>query len=289
MTLPQRVRLSHSGQMAELSQDELTDHGVMLCIGGAEQSHVEVGDPDFLLHDYVRRMRSVLTTWSSSQEDETPSSVLHLGAGALTLPRWVAQWRPGTDQTVVDIEPELVAFVLEHLPMDPAPENVVGDAAALLASGGTLSGRSFDTVVVDLFNSSAAPPALTSPEFFRSVWAAVAGNGLLMVNFGDEADMTFARSLTRTLLQAVESIPGTCLLSAPQDVVDSQAEGNLVFAASRNGFSEAELGQIWAAGPHPAEVLSGEELDLWCGDPSAGTATASRVCARADGASEVER
>ncbi|RJN32642.1 spermidine synthase [Nesterenkonia natronophila] len=267
MTLPQRVRLSHSGQVAELTQDELTDHGVMLCIGGAEQSHVEVSDPNFLLHDYLRRMRSVLTTWSSGHDADAPASVLHLGAGALTLPRWVAQWRPGTHQTVVDIEPELVTFVLEHLPMDYTPENMVGDAAALLASGGTLSGRSFDTVVVDLFNSSAAPQALTSVEFFRSVWAAVAQNGLLLVNFGDEADMTFARRLTRTMLQALESIPGTCLLSAPQDVMEGQAEGNLVFAASRNAFSETELGQIWAAGPHPAEVLHGEELNLWCGGP----------------------
>ena len=217
----------------------------MLSIGGAEQSHVELGDPDF------RRMRSVLTTWSAEQHGRVSGSVLHLGAGALTLPRWISHWRPGTEQTVVDIEPELVTFVLEHLPMTPAPENIVGDAA---------------TVVVDLFNSAAAPAALTSPEFFRSVWAAVAPGGLMLVNMGDDAGMTFAKRLTQTIVESLALGPGCYLLSAPADVVEGEAEGNLVFAASHHTFSEAELGQIWAAGPHPAEVLSGDELQLWWGN-----------------------
>ncbi|TLP74350.1 spermidine synthase [Nesterenkonia sphaerica] len=266
MTLPARRRLSHSGQWAELSRDELTDHGVMLSIGGVEQSHVELGDPDFLLHDYLRRMRSVLTTWSAEQHGRVSGSVLHLGAGALTLPRWISHWRPGTEQTVVDIEPELVTFVLEHLPMTPAPENIVGDAATVLTAEGALSGRSFATVVVDLFNSAAAPAALTSPEFFRFVWAAVAPGGLMLVNMGDDAGMTFAKGLTQTIVDALALGPGCCLLSAPADVVEGEAEGNLVFAASHHTFSEAELGQIWAAGPHPAEVLSGDELQLWWGN-----------------------
>ncbi|WP_258934571.1 hypothetical protein [Nesterenkonia pannonica] len=37
----------------------------------------------------------------------------------MTLPRWLLVTWPGIEQTVVDYEPELVAFVLEHLPMAP--------------------------------------------------------------------------------------------------------------------------------------------------------------------------
>ncbi|WP_157983924.1 spermidine synthase [Nesterenkonia muleiensis] len=258
--LPASTRLSHSGTLAELSRDELTENGVVLCIDGAEQSHVELGDPEFLLHDYLRRMRSVLTAL-----DPAAASVLHLGAGALTLPRWIAHWRPAAHQTVVDIEPELVGFVLEHLPLDPAPENVVADAAQVLTPGGALAGRAFEVAVVDLFNSSAAPAALSSSEFFASVWNALTPGGLMLVNFGDEADMGFARTLTTTLLQAVEDDDAaSSLLSAPADVLAAQAEGNLVFAAARRGFTEPQLAQIWAAGPHPGDVLSGDELRAWC-------------------------
>ncbi|NDK31558.1 spermidine synthase [Nesterenkonia haasae] len=268
--LPQRIRLSHSGHAAELCPDPLTERGVMLSIGGAEQSHVKVGDPDFLLHDYIRRMRSVLTAWSAANDDDAPSSALHLGAGALTLPRWIAHWRPDITQTVVDIEPELVDFILQHLPMESPLENVVADAAVVFSPSGTLAARRFGTVVVDLFNSSAAPTSLTSADFFRTVWSAVTPGGLLLVNFGDEEDMVFALSLTRTLLASVGGSAQNCLLSAPQDVLNRQSEGNLVFAASSRGFTEAELAQIWAAGPHPAEVLSGEELEMWCSGPVPG-------------------
>ena len=261
--LPASVTLSHSGTTAELARDDLTEGGVVLTIDGAEQSHVEVGDPEFLLHDYLRRMRSVLTACEPAAE-----SILHLGAGALTLPRWVAHRWPGVQQSVVDIEPELVSFVLEHLPMDPAPESVVADAALVLAPGGELAGRDFGVVVVDLFNSSAAPAALSSPEFFSAVWSAVGPDGLLLLNFGDEADMSFARRLTNTMLDAVgqqnNDDAASTLLTAPADVLAAQAEGNVVFAASRRGFNEPQLAQVWAAGPHPGDVLTGDQLQTWC-------------------------
>lgn len=265
--LPQQIQLSHSGQTAELTRDILTDRGVVLSIGTeatgmAEQSHVEVGDPEFLLHDYLRRMRAVLT--ARFQNDQaSPATVLHLGAGALTLPRWVGSWRPEAQQTVVDIEPELVGFVLEYLPMQPAPQSVVADAAEVLSTGGALAGRQFDVIVVDLFNSAEAPATLISPEFSSRVLQALSEGGIMLMNFGDEAGMGFARQLTDTVLQ-VSGHGAHALLSAPADVLTAQAEGNLVLAVTAQGFSEAQLGQIWAAGPHPGDVLTGQELAEWC-------------------------
>src|SRR5690625_59750 len=159
--------------IAELARDDLTDSGVVLSIGDprigmAEQSHVEVADPSFLLHDYVRRMRSVMTTTAQDLFDQAePASALHLGAGALTLPRWMERLWPAISQTVIDHEPELVAFVLKHLPMRSAPESIVADAAEAL--GDRLADRRFDVVVVDLYNSEQAPDQLTSATFFRQV------------------------------------------------------------------------------------------------------------------------
>ncbi len=264
--LPQRIQLSHSGQTAELTRDTLTDHGVVLSIGTgetrmAEQSHVEVGDPEFLLHDYLRRMRAVLTTLH--QHPAGPTDALHLGAGALSLPRWLGEWRPEARQTVVDIEPELVDFVLRHLPMRVAPRNLVADAAEVLSPGGALAGERFDVIVVDLFNSAEAPAALTSAEFFSTVLGAMSGGGVMLVNLGDEPGMDFARGLVGTVLEAAGGA-SSVLLSAPAEVLAAEAEGNLVLAVCRTGFQETELSQIWAAGPHPGDVLSGVELAAWC-------------------------
>ncbi|MCH8561628.1 fused MFS/spermidine synthase [Nesterenkonia sp. YGD6] len=293
--LPRSQRLSFSGQLAELTKDDLTEDGVVLSIGGAEQSHVEVGDPDYLLHDYLFRMGAVLQTCArerlgpaaagSSASPETPSSerstsgsprVLHLGAGALTLPRWIEHHWPAVEQTVVDIEPELVEFVLEHLPMRRSPRNLVADAAAVLGPGGALEEVSFDVVVVDLFNSAAAPEHLRSPEFHRAVFAGVVPGGLLLVNLGDEPPMDFVRAQVASLLDAAAATAArggvttpadaasSALLSAPSDVLQARAEGNLTFAARRGPeLEQTELNALWAAGPHPGDVLSAEELLVW--------------------------
>lgn len=268
--LPQSVRLSRSGLLAELTADDLTTSGVVLSIGlpetgMAEQSHVEAEDPTFLLHDYIRRMRSILTATASGLfPHAAPNSVLHLGAGALTLPRWVEQHWPAVRQTVVDYEPELVDFVLEHLPMAETPESIVADAAEALT--GELKDRRFDVVVVDLFNSELAPEHLISPAFFDQVRQRITAGGLMLMNFGDDADMSFARRLVSTLLQSIDSGSEAALLTAPGSVLDAQEEGNLVFAAVPGGqFTASQLQQIRAAGPHPGQVLAGQSLSLWAG------------------------
>lgn len=273
-----RIWLSHSGEFAELAADDLTEAGVVLSTGPepgemAEQSHVEVGDPGYLLHDYTYRMGSVLRAvverlWGTSDaaDDERtpgPSSALHLGAGALTLPRWMDHRWPGMGQTVVDIESELVGFVLEHVPIENPPESIVDDAADVLGPGGALAGRRFDVVIVDLFNSADAPASLTSPEFCAQMLEALTSDGLLLVNLGDDAGMGFARGLVGTLLDAVDD-SDRALLTAPDAVLEAREEGNLVFAATPSAsFAEFERQLIWAAGPHPGDVLSGSELREW--------------------------
>lgn len=268
--LPQTVRLSRSGLFAELTADDLTDSGVVLSIGlpeigMAEQSHVEVGDPTFLLHDYIRRMRSILTATAPDLfENGSPNTVLHLGAGALTLPRWMELRWPAIRQTVVDHEPELVEFVLQHVPMVHAPESIVADAAEVLT--GALRERRFDVVVVDLFNSELAPEQLTAPAFFQQIQQRITPGGLLLMNFGDDAGMNFARRLVGTLLDTAEGNAEAALLTAPDTVLNAQEEGNLVFAAVAGGqFSEAQLQQIWGAGPHPGQVLASQSLTAWVG------------------------
>lgn len=337
--LPQRIRLSASGGWAELAADDLTESGIVLSTGPdpaqlAEQSHVEREDPSWLLHDYTHRMSSVLWTvsdrlWSggpargervgsgavsgragagpgdeadranSSEGCAGPASALHVGAGALTMPRWIEQHWPRTAQTVLDIEPELVDFVLEHLPMRARPENIIADAAEVFRDGGDSQGEGgvasertaavppsnigveqgggetgrptpgvlvrcrFDVVITDLFNSAAAPAALTSAEFYASTLRALRPGGLLLMNLGDDAGMAFARAQLEKLLALLPD-SSHALLTAPEAVLAGAEEGNLVFALTPSApFSEPELERIWAAGPHPGDVLTGAELNTW--------------------------
>lgn len=275
--LPASVRLSASGTLAELRRDDITDAGVVLAVDGAEQSHVEVGDPDVLLHDYTVRKAAILRT--AARELLTPTArgtALHLGAGALTMPRWTAHHAPGLTHAVVDVEPELVGFVLEHVPMDPAPRSIVADAATVFDDGAALAGERFDLVLVDLFNSSEAPESLTSTAFHRATLDATAEGGLLLMNLGDEPPMDFAAEQVRRVAEALKLSSAAedgddmlwerLLLSAPADVVAGEAEGNLVLAVSPQApFAETTLNAVWASGPHPGETLTGTELRDWAG------------------------
>lgn len=261
--LPLTTRLSHSGLLAELARDELTETSVVLRIGGVEQSCVDSDDPGWLLHDYTVRIAAILQALSE------PTTLLHLGAGALTLPRWVEhqaqrQHQPPPVQTVLDIEPELMDFVLTALPMSTRPETIVADAAAALAPGGLMHGRVHDVVVVDLFNSADAPDSLTSAVFCDHLRHAGAAGGLLVVNLGDEPDLRFARAqVSRLVDHAASGAWDRCLLTARADVLGGTTEGNLVFAALGRDIPDSALDAIWAAGPHPGEVLTSEELRQW--------------------------
>ena len=83
--------------------------------------------PDYALYEYLRRIANAVDALAPTGE---PITAAHLGAGALTLVRYIQATRPGSRQVAVDIEPELMGFVTDRLPL-PAGSDcqlVVGDA-----------------------------------------------------------------------------------------------------------------------------------------------------------------
>src|ERR1700683_241581 len=76
----------------------------MLLVDGTPQSHVDLDDPQYLEFEYMRRIGHLLDL---AAPDGEPLRVLHLGAGGLTLARYVAATRPGSGQLAVEIDAEL--------------------------------------------------------------------------------------------------------------------------------------------------------------------------------------
>ncbi|WP_455907936.1 spermidine synthase, partial [Streptomyces goshikiensis] len=87
-----------------------------LLIDGAPQSHVDLDDPGYLDFAYQRRIGHLIDLVAPARQ---PLNVVHLGGGAFTLARYTAAARPRSTQQVVEIDAALVAFVREHLPLDP--------------------------------------------------------------------------------------------------------------------------------------------------------------------------
>lgn len=85
--------LRTTGQHATIEPDAFTDGGYVLTIGGAEQSHVNLIRPHEIFYEYLRRIGHLVDLAAPAGE---PVRALHLGAGALTLARYIQATRPGS-------------------------------------------------------------------------------------------------------------------------------------------------------------------------------------------------
>ncbi|MFF2387789.1 spermidine synthase [Agromyces sp. NPDC058104] len=244
----------------EFETDIFSSTGLTLLVDGTAQSHVDAADPTHLFFEYVRRIGHVIDAMGLPGE---PLRALHLGGGALTLPRYLAATRPDSAQHVVDIDGELVDRVLERLPLPAGVDVVVqiGDAASVIGELGDAT--PFDLVIVDLYQRLQAPGFVETREFMAGCLALLSDRGLLVVNVADAAGLGRLRAQARAVARASPS--AELLVTGDAAVLAGAEEGNTVLVAAPSGLPDGLAGRLAAHGPHPAEVLTAERLDfvLW--------------------------
>ena len=101
---------------AELLRDADRRAAWMLLLDGIPQSHVDLDDPGYLEFEYVRRLGHIIDVTAPEGQ---PLRVLHLGAGALTLVRYVAATRPGSRQVAVEVDVRLGDAIDQQHPRRP--------------------------------------------------------------------------------------------------------------------------------------------------------------------------
>lgn len=99
---------------AKLMPDVDRERAWLLTVDGAPQSYVDLDEPTHLEFEYARRLGHVLDV---AGEPGAPLDAVHLGGGAMTLPRYLAVTRPGSRQDVVEADAGLAALVAEVLPL----------------------------------------------------------------------------------------------------------------------------------------------------------------------------
>lgn len=245
-----------SGLHAVIRDDPFTPGSFQLVVDGTPQSHVHPDRPTELFFEYVNRMGHVI-----DQLPAGPLTALHLGAGALTLPRYVEATRPGSRQQVLELERGLVDLVREHLPWprSAAIRLRYGDARETLGKlPGALKGTA-DLVIVDIFGGARIPAHVTSAEFYAEVGAYLAPAGVLLVNVADGGTLSFARGQASTLGYVFAD---TALL-AESAVLKGRRYGNFVLVASTSPLPLEWVPRLLLSGPHPASVVRGRDLVDW--------------------------
>ena len=262
--------LKLSGYRAVIEPDRWVPGSFTLVVDGTPQSHVNLDDPSQLFFEYVQRIGHVIDQLGMPGE---PITALHLGAGALTLPRYIEATRPGSRQQVIEIESDLVDLVRSQLPL---PRNASirirhGDAREVL---GTLPGGlrgEIDLLVVDVFSGARTPAHVTSLEFYREAVALLKPAGIVVANVADGPGLAFARGQAATMLAAT----GHVAALAETQILKGRRFGNVVMVGSREKLPLDWMPRLLAGGPHPSKVVADGELRNWiAGAPIVTDATA---------------
>jgi spermidine synthase len=245
------------GGTAELLGDADRDGAWMLLVNGTPQSHVDLDDPAHLEFEYVRRIGHVLDL--AAPEDD-PLDVVHLGGGALTLPRYVAVTRPGSRQRVAELDEPLTELVRAHLPL-PRNARIRVRAADAREAVTSMHPASADVVVSDVFAGARTPAHLTTVEYAQEIHRVLRPGGVLAVNVADGPPLAFARAQAATLRAVFAHV---CLIAEP-GTFRGRRFGNLVAVASDAPLPIAALVRRCAGDPMPSRVVEGAELDRFVG------------------------
>ncbi|RQX16613.1 spermine synthase [Micromonospora ureilytica] len=243
--------------LAELVPDPDRAGSWTLLLDGAPQSHVDLTDPTHLEFEYVRRLAAAVDLIAPAGE---PLRVLHLGGGALTLPRYVSATRPLSTQRVSEVDGALVELVRRALPWpsDARLRVRVEDARAVLAS---TREASYDVVVADVFSGARTPAHLTSVEYAAEVARVLRPSGWYLANLADGPPLRHARGQVATVRSV---LPRACLVGDAA-VLRGRRYGNLVLVAGRSTPPVPELTRRAAGDWFPGRVVAGDELDRFAG------------------------
>ncbi|MEU6279163.1 fused MFS/spermidine synthase [Streptomyces sp. NPDC047028] len=245
------------GGFAKLMPDVDRERAWLLTVDGAPQSYVDLDDPTHLEFEYARRLGHVLDGLEGAGR---PLDVLHLGGGALTLPRYVAATRPGSRQDVVEADHALLDLVAEHLPL-PAGANVALHAADARTWLESAPDDSADVLIADVFGGSRVPAHLTSLAYAREAERVLRPGGVYLANLADSAPFAFLRSQLANLAAVFDEL----VLIAEPGVLRGRRFGNAVLAASHRPLDTAALARRTASDVFPARVEHGQALREFIG------------------------
>ena len=238
-----------------VSVDPERSAGRVLVLDGLRHSYVDLEDPTHLEFAYVQAMATVIDTAFLVGE---PLDGYHLGAGGLTLPRWLSEVRPGSTSRVSEIDAGVVEADLRLLggELPPGVEVSVEDGRLAIDD---LEAGSLDLVVGDAFGGISVPWHLATREALGGLEAGLGEDGVYVANVIDHDPYDFARAYVRTAGEVFDEV---ALLAAP-DVLAGRDGGNMVVVASREPVDLEVVEEELAARGTDWGSLAGAELAAW--------------------------
>lgn len=204
--------------------------GVRFLHFGSEwvQGAMRVARPYALELEYTREMMACLLLRS---DGDWPKRILQIGLGAASLTKFWHRHRPDAKQTIVELNPAVVAMAHQSFKLprnDPQIDIRIADGAAWMREEGR---EKFDCIMVDGYDHNARFGALGTEVFYRDCRARLARQGMLVLNL-------FGR--THGYKRQVENLRAAFdgrVLALPPIDEDNHGGNSIVFAAVGERFS----------------------------------------------------
>jgi spermidine synthase len=213
--------------------DDHRPSGRLLVLDDLTHSYVDLEHPRYLGLAYTRWVAPVL--------DHLPAAghrfrAVFIGAGGLTLPRYLLAGRPDATARVLEVDNKLIDLDRARLGFRDQPGIKIrtGDARVTLRDEQTASA---DVVVGDAFGGRAVPWHLTTKEFLKDVRRVLRPGGVYVMNLIDFRPLAFARAEAATLLSVFHDV---ALVARPNGSGQPRG-GNLVLLASGHHLAPSLL------------------------------------------------
>ena len=255
---PSPCQVETAYHCARVVADPARPAGRYLVLDTLLHSYEDLSDPTYLAFPYVQAIASVADVVRPAGQ---PISALHIGGGGLTLPRYVAATRPGSENRVLEIDGGIIALDRARMGLRARPGLTIdlGDARVSLA-GEPTAGR--DLVVGDAFGGLAVPWHLTTREVAVELRRILRPDGIYAVNVIDFPPDRFVRAEVATIASVFPDLA----VIADQASLNGAGGGNFVIVASattlpldalRSRLSARESGLDVGAGAAVARFAGG--------------------------------
>lgn len=247
----------------ELLKDLDRPGGWTLMAGGAEQSYVDIDEPAHLEFEYMQHIALVV---DATYDEGEPLDVVHLGGGALTMPRWFAATRPGSRQVVFEASQQILDAVR---PLGPVPNCEVRHGEAVDGIAG-LAPASIDVAVWDLYDG---PRAVTAALDLAALWLlrrVLRPQGIAVLNVSDVVPF----AVVRPVLAGLRAVTDEVVLLAEPATLRGRRSGNCVLAGGPSSLPIARILRAAAAAPTKARVVAGDAMADFVGAAVPATADA---------------
>lgn len=259
---PSRCDAESSYYCIAVEVDPADPNGRVLILDRLSHAYVDLADPTNLVFGYERHFSDAVGPYLDRLE--RPVDVLHVGGGGFTFPRYLEATRPISSQTVLELDPRVLAVAQDRLGFVPGDtiRVIVGDARLSIQR---LPDDSVDLVVGDAFGGLAVPWHLTTTEFLDQIGRVLRPGGMYVMNLIDYPPLGFVRAEAATAGRLFEHVA----VIGARTTLAGRSGGNVVLVASAEPLDVAAVTarfEVWGESASAAIMSDPAEVAAFIGD-----------------------